>query len=179
MFKNVVLVLVILLASTASVTFAQGRLEPTDLKAKTSTTSGLNRARIASGKTLLPEVRQNNIRALFERMINKFEAAEVRLGGLIEKIEARLAGLKEVNPDIDVTQLEADLLLAKTHLENMNTNIENAKVQLENLILSDVPNEEFKELREVISEVKSELQTTHRLLVKIVGNLKSIERRIK
>lgn len=173
MLKILFLGALIFIASSSPV-LAQNR-KNLDLKTKTSTSSGLERAREVSGKTLLPEVRQKNIRALFTRMLSKFEAAITRLETLIVKIEERIALLKSTNPDLNTTQPETDLASAKDLIASAKTNLDNAKVQLENLVLSDTPGEEFKELRDLLKSVKTDLQQTHRLLIKIVNSLKRME----
>lgn len=175
MLKKVLIVsFLILLASTTAVS-AQTR-KSLDLSTKTSTTSGLERARQASGKTLLPEVRQKNIRALFERMLSKFEAAITRLEALVVKIETRLSSIKENHPDFNATQTEVDITSAKNLIDSAKTDLDNAKIQLENLVLSETPSDEYKELRDLLKSVKTDLQQSHRLLVKIVNNLKKGER---
>ncbi len=109
-----------------------------------------------------------------QNMFRKLSAAISRLEQLINKIENRLSKLQEENPEVNLTAINSDIDSAKNNLENAKITLENIKVLLDSMAASDEPKNKIPELRSLVTDIKTELQQTHRLLVKVVGGIKGL-----
>lgn len=123
----------------------------------------------------LIETRQKNMRTLFARMLVKFDSHVTRLEALIEKIQSKLETAISENPNSNFAQSKMDLRIAKEKLNNVKINIDNSKIQLENIIGSENPGGEFLELKVLIEDIKSDLKECQRLLAKIMVQIKRVE----
>jgi len=130
--------------------------------------------RIATIEGRLKERKANIIRNFFNRLVKRLEAAIARLEKLIARIEARLDKIEAANEDINTTKIRKDVNQAKEKLISARATLGQAKDKFENLPPSDTPKEVFAEARDLIQEVKKQLIEVHRILVKIIGDIKGL-----
>lgn len=127
----------------------------------------------------LTDDRKENFRDIFQKMLLKIKANTKRLEILISKTEQKINSISEKQPSINLNQPKLDLQKAKDNLSDAKTNIDNAEIQVQNLFASDNPREEFFELKGLITDIKTDLQETRRLLVKIITQIKKVEGQTK
>lgn len=130
--------------------------------------------RRATVSARLEEARKQRIRNHFALMVRRMNAAIIRLERLIERIEARLAKFEEENPEADTTAIHQDLDTAKGLLDEAKASLDAAQASLEDVLSSQDPKDAFGVIRETISEVKDQLKEVHRILVKVIGNIKGL-----
>lgn len=123
-------------------------------------------------KARLTEKRQQLIRQFFQRMVKRLEAAINRLEKLILRIESRLAKLESQGED--VSKIKTEIADAKTKLDETKTDLGLAKSKLETVLESDSPKEAFKEVKNLIKGVKTQLIEVHRILVHVIGDIKGL-----
>jgi len=115
--------------------------------------------KMAEVREKLQERRQHRIREFFNRMVNRLKAAAERLKKLIARIESRLAKLE--NEGKDVTKIKSEVNEAKTKLAKAEGDMELAQNTLETFLASDNPKETFKEVRNLIKGIKTQLVEVH------------------
>lgn len=120
----------------------------------------------------MTEKRQNLIRAFFQRMIKRLEAAIARLEKLIARIESRLNKIQTEGKD--VTNQKAELSRAKTGLTKAQNDLTTAKTAFENMISSNDPRAAFVNVRNTIKAVKLDLIEVHRILVHLIGDIQGL-----
>jgi exonuclease VII small subunit len=113
--------------------------------------------KVVEARSRVSAVRRERIRNYFNRMTTRIEAMIERLQKLVNKIDE-----KSDHPDID--KASALLLEARNMLPNARDN-------MEDVLSSDDPQKEFKNVVESIKEIKEKLKEAHSLLVKIRQSL--------
>lgn len=131
------------------------------------------RERIASFEAKFSEARKENIRKYFRVMVRRMEAAIARLEKLMGRIDARIASLKGEGKD--VSSLESDVTEARGLIANVKILLSEAKANLETVLSSGDPKEQFKTVKASLKEVKDTLKTVHRLLVRVVVGIAQLE----
>lgn len=122
----------------------------------------------------LAEKRKERIRAFFERLVTRIQAAINRLEKLIGRIESRLSKIEEVDEDIDTAPIRETLDEAKGKLAEASAALSEAKTSLEDILSSDNPKEMFTDVRDLIKGIKQQLVEVHRLLVHVIGDIKGL-----
>ena len=129
-------------------------------------------------RVALTEQGMARIREFLARVNTRFQAAINRLANLIERIEARLVKFSEENPDVDLSQIEADLGEAKTLLAETEAEFEELKASLpgmvEEMFESDNPREFFMQIKEAYSGIRTNLVEVHTMLAHIIGDIKGL-----
>ena len=131
-------------------------------------------ARVASREARLSEAKKARTREFYGRLHTRFLAAISRLDTLISRIEARLATIKEENPDADVTQIESDLQEAKSLLLDAKVDLEAASGNFDSVLDSEDPQATFQIIKDLVMEIKGKLVEVHKLLVSIIGDIKGL-----
>lgn len=128
--------------------------------------------RRATLQAQLTERRRELIRAFFNRMVRRIEAAIARLETLIERIESRIAKLEAAGEDM--TDVKEQVEDAKDKLAAAEDDLQDAKDGLEDVLTSDDPKEAFAEVRDLIRGVVRQLIEVHRILVQVIGDIKGL-----
>ncbi len=114
------------------------------------------------------------IRFFWERMKLRLLAAADRLDRLIQRMESRLAKIKELNEDADVAAIEDGIEEAKGMLADARIKIDELDFNLENILTPNSPKDAFEEIRGDVKEIKDDLVGAHRLLVHLIGDMKGL-----
>ena len=122
----------------------------------------------------LTQKRTERISYFWGLLRRRLLAAAERLEKLIERIESRLAKIEEVNEDVDLDDINAQVLEAKEMLTAVMTNIEAADVEVETALTSQEPKEAFGTVRSLVKEIKTDLIEIHRKLVHLIGDMKGL-----
>jgi hypothetical protein len=122
----------------------------------------------------LQEQRKVRIRNLFSLMVRRLNAAIERLDGLIVRIESRLTKIESENPDLDTTSIHSELESAKSKLNEAKANLDAAEASLPDVLSSQDPKQSFTILRETITDVKNQLIEIHRILAKLIGDIRGL-----
>jgi hypothetical protein len=120
------------------------------------------------------ERRRIRIRAFFNQMVLRIEAAISRLLRLIDRIEARLDKIELADETIDTEKIRQDLNLSQGKLNRCQTALEEAKESLEDILSSETPKEDFSQIKELIREIKSLLIEIHLELVDLIDDIKGL-----
>ena len=130
--------------------------------------------RVASIEAKLNVRKKEIIRNHFLRMTKRLEAAINRLNRLITRIESRIAKIEANNKDINTEPIKKDIQKAKDKLLLATNKLNEAKIKIDGLLESNTPKETFTEVRNMIQEIKKDLVEVHRLLVKVIGDIKGL-----
>lgn len=120
----------------------------------------------------LTEKKKKRVRRLFARITKRIKAAISRLELLIARINKRLdilAGEGE-----DVTDIRIEIAQAEELLESAKGSLADAESLLEDALSSDNPKESFAVIRDTVKSMKSTLVGVHRILVKVIGDIKEL-----
>ncbi len=117
-------------------------------------------------KTQVRERMQKFIGVIIERL----EAAVLRMEKLIERLSSRIVKLKEKG--VDTLKAEEYLTAAKTDVEQARTIIEGIPVALEDALLSEELRGSFEGIRGLIQNVKEEVRSAHENIKNAVKTLK-------
>ena len=128
----------------------------------------------ASVEAKLDDTRKQHIRNLFAVMQNRFTAAIERLNKLIERIESRLAQIKSDNPNVNTTSIEAELQSAKDKTTDVEAQLAAISASLDDTLNSNQPKDAFSVIANDLKTVKNTLIEVHRLLVKVIGDVKGL-----
>ena len=139
------------------------------------------RASSTEKRAELQERRQENVEKIKtqvrERMrkfigviIERLEAAVLRMEKLIERISSRIEKLKEKG--VDTLKAEEYLEAAKTDVGQARTIIEGIPAALEDALLSEELRGSFEGIRELIQNVKEEVRSAHENIKNAVKTLK-------
>jgi len=130
--------------------------------------------RVASIEAKLNVRKKEIIRNHFLRMTKRLEAAIDRLNRLITRIESRIAKIEANNEDINIEPIKKDIQKAKDKLLLATNKLNESKIKIDDLLESNTPKEAFAEVRDIIQEIKKDLIEAHRLLVKVIGDIKGL-----
>jgi septal ring factor EnvC (AmiA/AmiB activator) len=130
--------------------------------------------KIATIEARLNTRKKEIIRNHFLRMTKRLEAAINRLNRLITRIESRIAKIEANNKDINTEPIKKDIQKAKDKLLLATNKLNEAKIKIDGLLESNTPKETFTEVRNMIQEIKKDLVEVHRLLVKVIGDIKGL-----
>ena len=122
----------------------------------------------------LQEQQKVRIRNLFNLMVRRLNAAIERLDGLIVRIESRLTKIESENPDYDTTSIHSELDSVKSQLNEAKANLDAAHASLPDVLSSQDPKQSFTILRETITDVKNQLIEIHRILAKLIGDIRGL-----
>jgi methyl-accepting chemotaxis protein len=114
------------------------------------------------------------IKTFFARLVKRLEAAIARLEKLISRIEARLDKIEASRENINTANIRKEVEKAKTKLADARATLEEAKDKIQSMIESETPKEVFTEIRTLIQNVKRQLIEVHRILVKVIGDIKGL-----
>ncbi len=107
-------------------------------------------------------------------MLKRFQAAVGRLNKLIDRIESRIDKIKTEDPSKDLTNVTNQIDTAKTKLAATQTKIDTLKTDLDSILASDTPKEAFRSLVKKVVEIKKDLNSVHRILVHVIGDIKGL-----
>jgi methyl-accepting chemotaxis protein len=130
--------------------------------------------RVATIEAKLNVRKKEIIRNHFLRMTKRLEAAINRLNRLITRIESRIAKIEANNEDINTEPIKKDIQKAKDKLLLATNKLNEAKIKIDDVLQSNTPKETFAEVKNMIQEIKKDLVEVHRLLVKVIGNIKGL-----
>ena len=130
--------------------------------------------RRASISARLTERRRNRIKRFFSRLIKRLNIVTNRLNRLVARIESRLEKIKANNENIDAEKIEKQLTEIKSKLSVVSTNIQDAQNSLNTILESNEPKQAFKDVRDLVKEIKNEFIDIHRLLVHLIGDIKGL-----
>lgn len=126
----------------------------------------------------IAENRMLQIRAFFARTNTRIQAALARLENLIARIEARLAKINETDPDLDTTQIAANLEEANLLLTETSTMFDELLATLpewfDEFVESDNPREMFLAKKAEYAEIRMNLVEVHTMLTHIIGDVKGL-----
>ncbi|HTK03188.1 MAG TPA: CorA family divalent cation transporter [Alphaproteobacteria bacterium] len=125
-------------------------------------------------KEKVSDLRKQIVTNFFNNMVERLQAAEDRLNKILERIESRVAKIKDQNPSKDLTKINNDIAFVKTKLAETQTKINTLKTDFEKMITSDSPKESFKNVKEEVQNTKRSLQEIRRELSQIIGEIKGL-----
>src|SRR3990172_3773103 len=130
--------------------------------------------RKATREAMFTELRQNRIRAYWQRLSARLLATIERLEKIIARIESRIAKIEESDPKVNTSSIKTDLEEAKKSLANIQLEMNLANTIFEEMLVSDNPKVVFKEVRITIQKIRKELVEVHRLLVGVITKIKGL-----
>ena len=130
--------------------------------------------RVATIEARLGARKKEIIRNYFTIMTRRSEAAIDRLNRLITRIESRIAKVEANNEDINTEPIKKDVQKAKDKLLLATNKLNEAKIKIDDVLQSNTPKETFAEVKNMIQEIKKDLVEVHRLLVKVIGDIKGL-----
>lgn len=158
-------------AQTPSATPNQGQVRKQEALAQREERSEERELRLLESRML-------QIRAFFARANNRMQAAIARLENLITRIEARIAKINETDPDLDTTQIEADLeeasLLLTETMGMFDDLVTGLPEWFDELVESEDPRAMFVAKKAEYSEIKMNLIEVHTMLTHIIGDVKGL-----
>ncbi|MBI2109059.1 MAG: hypothetical protein HYT93_02680 [Parcubacteria group bacterium] len=116
------------------------------------------------------EKRKERIRAYFEKMFKRLDAAIERLQGLAERIESRIEKFEE--RDADVEKAKQLLAEAQTLIVSAEESLAKAKIAAEEVLSGENPKEIFTRVHESVKLVVSHTKEAHQALVEVIVALK-------
>lgn len=130
--------------------------------------------KIASIEAKLNVRKKEIISNHFLRMTKRLEAAINRLNRLITRIESRITKIETNNENIKTEPIKKDIKKAKDKLLLATNKLNEAKIKIDDVLQNNTPKEAFAEVRNMIQEIKKDLVEVHRLLVKVIGDIKGL-----
>lgn len=130
--------------------------------------------RKASQAARLTERRRTIVQSQYQHMGLRIEAMINRLNILITRIESRVSQLEQEDGDLDTSLITADLEQAKLLTDEASANLVTVGDSLGVLLDSDDPRAVFKDVKLDVVEIKNNLKEVHRLLVKVIGDIKGL-----
>lgn len=129
-------------------------------------------SRIEAMKKHFGEVRANRIEQFFGKMAVKMEGAIDRLNKHADNIEAYLDKLSAQGKDVSVfkTKLED----ARAKIKKAETALQDAKTKFSSMALSADPKKSFKDVKDMISQVTSNIKDARKALIDIITSVKGL-----
>lgn len=156
------LILTLLFISTSVVSANVGTRVRAEIKENNLEKRVENRQRVNS-------VRRERIRSYFGRMVTRLEATIERLTKISEKISTRIDSLEG-----DQSALKDQVKLANQKISSAQTELNQMKTDIETVLDSDKPQDEFKGIIDSVKKIKMSLVEAHRLLVQVIGDIKGL-----
>ncbi len=128
----------------------------------------------ATVQAFLSERKQEFVRNRFTLVTRRMEAATNRFYLLISRLESRLAKIEKANKNVDTETMGIDIASAKEKLAEVTTQLEEVEGKMGGTLQSENPQENFVEVKTMISETKETLVGVYQILVKIVDNIKGL-----
>lgn len=116
------------------------------------------------------EVRAERIEQFFKQMIERFQAATKRLHELSDRIDARLD--KDETAGKDVTDTREKLARAQTQITEAEKALEDAKTKYSGLSVARDPKAAFKQVHDIVNDVRDQIKEAHRALVGVIAAIK-------
>lgn len=138
------------------------------LRAKNATSSG----KLQQVGAKLTEKKRNLIRAYFERMLKRIEAAVTRLERLISRLESRIKKLETEGKN--TVAVETQLGKAKEDLTKTKADLVAARQTIDQMLKNDHPQADFIQVRNLVKTIKTDLVALHRLLVHLIGDVQGL-----
>lgn len=124
------------------------------------------------------EVRKARIRAFWERMAKRLEAAIEREKKLADRIESRLNKFQEAGKDVSASR--AKLGQARAKINQAEAALNAAKGTVEAVLNADDPKAAFQEVRDtVLKDVIAKIKEAHAALVDVINTLKGVSGKVK
>jgi len=119
-------------------------------------------------------IKRERIRSYYGKMVVRLEATIERIQKLITRLETRISKIEESDNSnkIDIPKARADVALAKTKLADVEAEL--SYLNIEDIISSDNPKEEFKNVINSVKLIKDGLKEVHKLLVQTIGDIKGL-----
>lgn len=114
--------------------------------------------------------RKERVRAYFEKMFERLDAAIVRLEKLAERIDSRIS--KFDKRDVNAEKAKQLLTEARALIENAKTSLSSAKSSVEEILSGENSKEVFARARENVQSVVSHTKDAHKALVQSIVALK-------
>ena len=137
-----------------------------------------NRARIEDKKATQEAktklTKQERIRSHWGILEKRITATIERIEILISRIESRLVKIAVDNPELNLTLIQSQLDETKILLADVKLDSEEASLSIEELLISQNPQDDFEELRDKIKDIKDALVEIHRILVLLIGDIKGL-----
>jgi len=130
-------------------------------------------------KEKLSALRQEKIRSMFGKMIVRIEATIERLSKLSEKLEDRIAKIKENNPDFNTDSATKKVTEAKSILVTSKTDLLALKSKINTLVSADDSKIIFEGIKTDLEKMKNKLKEVHRLLIEAVKSVKTERKETK
>lgn len=131
-------------------------------------------ARKATQEAEVKERRRERLEFHWGILEKRILATINRLMKLTERIESRIAKIKESNPEVDTEDIEEQVTEAKSLLEDAKLKYDEAKSNMLTLLEAEDPKAAFEDLKESISDIKDTLVDVHRMLVLIIGDIRGL-----
>ncbi|HUW21782.1 MAG TPA: hypothetical protein VMW41_03855 [Candidatus Bathyarchaeia archaeon] len=114
------------------------------------------------------------IEKLFNKMIDRFEHATLKIRNILLKIESRLVKIEDNNPNANTGEIRERINLAREKIIELENAIQKTKASLDIILKSEKPEEDFALVVDLLKEVKNNLIEIRQLLMEIVQDLKSL-----
>ncbi|MBI2582755.1 hypothetical protein HYW30_00230 [Candidatus Azambacteria bacterium] len=131
----------------------------------TSTPAGLSAA-----KERVTKVRETLIRAYFERMAKRIEAAIGREKKLAERVESRIKKFEEAGKN--VAQARAKLEEARKAVAEAEAALNEAKAKFEQALAKEDVKVAFRDVRSLVKQVVAKVKAGHQSIVSVIRSLK-------
>jgi len=134
----------------------------------------ISQEKIGTVQARLNARKKELIKNYFQVMTRRLEAAISRLNRLITRIELRMAKIEVNNEDIDTKPIKKQVQEGKDKLQTATDKLNEAKTKIDEVLDSETPKKAFAEVRDIIKEIKQILIDVHRILVKVIGDIKGL-----
>ncbi|MCX6725830.1 MAG: hypothetical protein NT052_00735 [Candidatus Shapirobacteria bacterium] len=148
-----------------------------------SSSSGLNKEikietaeeKVASIAGRLDVRKKEVIKNYFHLITTRIEAAINRLNKLVIRIESRIAKIEKSDKKIKVSSSKQQLIQAKENLASASAQLKEIENQMDIVIESNTPNEDFKKIKNMVTSLKKNLIETQKILTKVIGEIKGLQ----
>ena len=119
-------------------------------------------------------IRRERIQNFSNKMIVRLEATIERIQKLIDRIGSRITKIdaSDTEGKINTAKAKTDIGKAKLMLTGVKTKL--SSLSIDDILVSNTPQEDFKLVRDSIKSIKNNLKEIHKLLVQTVGDLKGL-----
>jgi hypothetical protein len=128
----------------------------------------------ATVQARLTERKKITVQNYFSRITRRITAAINRLYLLIDRIESRLLKIEQQDSNVDLSLIKKDVNSAKAMLDQAATESGSIKTEMEQIVESVTPKDDFNNIKESVTAVKETLIEVHQMLVKVIGDIKGL-----